>query len=206
MPTGYTAGIVDGTTKDFNEFAKKCMRNFGALMHMRDDAFNKEWEPCKPSDYYKKSILEAKSNLAEIALMSRQQIKDKKISELEKEISRKKEQIKEAEKIKQRLNIFLELAKRFNPPTPEHEGIKAFMIKQLTETIKNDGEYSYITNTLISDEIELLNINPDKIRSDLMESLNKDIAYYTDAYEKELKRCEDSNRWVQDFLTALNNQ
>jgi len=44
MPTGYTQGILDGTTKDFKEFAKHCMKAFGACVHMRDDDMKKEYE------------------------------------------------------------------------------------------------------------------------------------------------------------------
>ena len=45
MPTGYTAGIIDGKTETFQEFAKQCMRNFGACIHMRDENMGKEYEP-----------------------------------------------------------------------------------------------------------------------------------------------------------------
>ena len=37
MPTGYTAGILEGKIKTFPEFAKICMRAFGAAIHMRDN-------------------------------------------------------------------------------------------------------------------------------------------------------------------------
>ena len=30
MPTGYTAGIIDGKTETFQDFEKQCMRAFGA--------------------------------------------------------------------------------------------------------------------------------------------------------------------------------
>ena len=35
MPTGYTAGIIDGTTKDFKEYAKHCERAF--MIHLREE-------------------------------------------------------------------------------------------------------------------------------------------------------------------------
>ena len=40
MPTGYTAEILNGEIKTFPEFAKKCARAFGAMIHMRDDSLD----------------------------------------------------------------------------------------------------------------------------------------------------------------------
>lgn len=44
MATGYTCGIVDGTTKTFKEFAFKCIRAFGAAAHMRDEPISKPFK------------------------------------------------------------------------------------------------------------------------------------------------------------------
>ena len=63
MPTGYTAGIIDGKTETFQEFAKQCMRAFGATIHMRDENMDKEYEPRTPSDYHTKALEEAKEKL-----------------------------------------------------------------------------------------------------------------------------------------------
>ena len=57
MPTGYTNGILNGEIKTFDEFAKQCIRAFGAAIHMRDDDFNKEYEKRKPDNYYINSFL-----------------------------------------------------------------------------------------------------------------------------------------------------
>ena len=60
MPTGYTAGILDGTVKDFNEFAKKCSRAF--MIHLRDEPFDSEYKKREPSDYHSKNLKEAEVN------------------------------------------------------------------------------------------------------------------------------------------------
>ena len=44
MPTGYTAGIIDGKTETFQDFAKQCMRAFGVTIHMRDENMDKGYE------------------------------------------------------------------------------------------------------------------------------------------------------------------
>lgn len=43
MPTGYTAGILNGTIKTFKEFATKCSRAF--MIHMRDEAHDAPYTP-----------------------------------------------------------------------------------------------------------------------------------------------------------------
>jgi hypothetical protein len=50
MPTGYTEPILKGEIDNFKNFAKICMRNFGATMHMRDKSYDKEYEERNPSD------------------------------------------------------------------------------------------------------------------------------------------------------------
>ena len=56
MPTGYTEGIIDGKTETFQDFAKQCMRAFGATIHMRDEDMEAEITPRTPSDYSSKEI------------------------------------------------------------------------------------------------------------------------------------------------------
>lgn len=46
MPTGYTAGIIDGKIKDFKEFAKLCSRAF--IVHLRDEPINSEYKKREP--------------------------------------------------------------------------------------------------------------------------------------------------------------
>ena len=70
MPTGYTAGILDGTIKDFPTFAKQCMRAFGATIHMREEPASKEYEPRVPSDYHKQQLGYAMKDLEKLGKMS----------------------------------------------------------------------------------------------------------------------------------------
>jgi hypothetical protein len=37
MPTGYTAGVADGTITEFREYALLCARAFGACIMLRDE-------------------------------------------------------------------------------------------------------------------------------------------------------------------------
>jgi hypothetical protein len=203
MPTGYTAGIIDGTTKTFNEFATICMRAFGATIHMRDENMDKPYEPRIPSDYHTKELQKAKEKLEQA-----EKLTDNKLIELEiKKLNERKEyhvkRITEAKEVNKRLNDFLSKAKVFEPPTKEHENIKDFMIEQISKTIDFDGKYEYNEKELVGIEIELKNIDANIVRAKLIEDANNDIEYHTKKHKEELKRCEDSNKWVEQFLNAL---
>ena len=84
MPTGYTAGILDGKITTFPQFAKQCMRAFGATIHMRDDDMDAEITPRTPSDYYSKEIEKAKQLLKDAETFSDEVIVKNRKEELEK--------------------------------------------------------------------------------------------------------------------------
>jgi len=111
--------------------------------------------------------------------------------------------IKEIKISRKRLDQFLLEAQSFKPPTKEHVGFKEFIIKQLKSTIDYDGDHSYSEQSIITIDSKLDNLNADNIKNSLIESSNKDIAYHLKHHNEDIKRCDDSNKWVQDLLGAL---
>jgi len=201
MPTGYTAGIIDGTTKDFKEYAKHCERAF--TIHLRDEPFNSEWKPRAPSDYHTKAIAKAKESLKEIKVLEDSTIIERERLRLLDNVKRYKEKIEEEKVSKNRLETFLAKAENFKPPTETHKGIADFMVSQIKETIKFDCESNYYADELEKSQKQLLNINADDVRGDLKTQATKDLAYHTKEHEAELKRCRESNKWHEDFINAL---
>jgi hypothetical protein len=203
MPTGYTAGILDGKIKTFPEFAKTCMRAFGATIHMRDDDLDKEYEPRTPSDYYSKELNKAKKLLNQIQILSDSKI----ITEREKELKKDREYhlkaIDEAKQGEKNLKSILKDVEKWNPPTNEHLEFKKFMIQQINSTIDFDCKTKYHDEKLIEITNELNNLNADHIRSKIRIDARHNLEYYTKERNEELKRCEDSNKWVTDLLTSL---
>jgi len=201
MPTGYTAGIIDGTTNDFNEYAKQCERAF--LIHMRDEPFDSEYKPRTPSDYHTKAIAKAKETLKENEGLEDYTIIEREKLRLLDNIKRYEAKIKEEKVSKKRLESFLSKAENFKPPTEKHKGIADFMQNQIKETIKYDCDNKYYVDELEKSKKELLNINADDVRGDLRTQATKDLAYHTKEHEAELKRCRESNKWHEDFINAL---
>lgn len=203
MPTGYTAGIIDGKTETFPDFAKQCMRNFGACIHMRDEYMDKEYEPTTPSDYHTKALEKAKEKLKQAETFTDSELIEMRTKELEESKKYHLESIAKTKVARAKLDAFLAKAIEFKAPTPEHEGLRKFMIEQLQSTIDFDGKTDYHDKALPQVEMELKTIDANQIRFTLIADANKDIAYHLKNHKEELKRCADSNAWVETLLRSL---
>jgi hypothetical protein len=205
MPTGYTAGIIDGKTKTFKEFALECARNFGALIHMRDEPMNVPIKEREPSEYHTREVQRANEDLKRAMESSDEDLIAFERRKLEDRILRYSEMIQQRKSAAISLNKFLSEAQKYHPPTSEHYGLKDFMIQQLTETIKYDGDSKYFDKELSQAQIELSTLDAERIRKAMIEAANKDIAYHQEEYNKDVQGCERANKWVKEFIESLEN-
>lgn len=203
MPTGYTAGIIDGTTKDFKAYAKDCMRNFGACIHMRDSKFSDEWKPDTVSDYHPKEIVRLEKEQRELAAMTDADLLALRKKQLNRDIRYHKKGIQKQAETESILNKFLVQSKAFEAPTAEHTGIRDFMIKQIEDTIDFDCRSTYHADNVLKAQDELKSLDVVKIRSDKQEAIQKDLAYHKEHLEQDKKRVAGRNKWVTDFLASL---
>ena len=203
MATGYTAGIIDGKTETFQDFAKQCMRAFGATIHMRDENMDKEYEPRTPSDYHTEALEKAKEKLKQAETLTDAELIEMRTKELEESKKYHLESIAKTKIARAKLEEFLAKAIEFKAPTPEHEELRKFMIEQLQSTIDFDGKTDYHDKALPQVEMELKNIDANQIRFSMIADANKDITYHLKEYKEELKRCAESNAWVETLLGSL---
>jgi len=203
MPTGYTAGIIDGEITTFPQFAKKCMRAFGATMHMRDDSLDEEYTPQKVDNFYYENLEKSKDKLKEVMDATDEEILKIHEDEVTPTMDyHKKEMVKETEN-KILLEKIYDEVEQWIPPTPEHEGIKKFMKEQLSETIKYEAEPKYHKNELNRLIEEILSADEKLLREKFIKKHEKDIKYYTERVELMEKKVEDANKWVTDLLESL---
>lgn len=203
MPTGYTAGIVDGKINTFEEFAKKCMRAFGATIHMRDDSLEEEYQPRVPSSYYKEQLDNVKRQIEELESTSDEDlVKNHKAYLIERKDSILKT-IEERGELLKRIDSILTQTKEYNPPTSEHQGIKDFMIQQLTETISWDCKVDYYLEELDGIMNEYSKVDAIELRIEKRMQLQKDLDYHKKQFEEEIERCNASNLWVGQFMQSL---
>lgn len=203
MPTGYTLGIIDGTITTFKQFATSCVRAFGATIHMRDEPMDKKYVKREPSDYHIKALEKANKELDKLNKLSDYKIMEQRKKELVDGKPYHWEAINKIKENQKKLSALLAEAYSYTPPTPDHEGIRSFMIEQLQTTMKFDGDTSYHEEKLSSIDHEIENMKAEDVRASLVEKINEDIAYHTKEYQEELKRCEVSNKWMEDFMKSI---
>jgi len=204
MPTGYTAGIIDGEITTFEQFATQCTRAFGATSHMRENPLDSPYEPRTPSEYYVNSLQSQREKLEETKAMTDEAI----VRDFENLLNDSlKYHERELEKTKVnlgRLNSIMESAKSWVPPTEDHEGVRDYMIDQLEITIKADGDPSYHVNKIVQAKKELEEgIDPKVYREEKIKEIEDRISYYGAEVQKELERCKQSNDWMDKFLESI---
>jgi|TARA_R110000868_G_scaffold89133_3_gene248232 hypothetical protein len=204
MPTGYTAGILDGKVNTFEEFATVCTRAFGATIHMRDNPMDSPYEPRTPSDYHTNSIQSKRERLEEIESMSDEKIVEDFNTQLGEDLKYHQTKMEEDKRNLEKLNSMLESAKSWVPPTEDHQPFRNFMIEQIESTIKVDGDPSYHVNKMVGIKKQMEEgINPKEYREETIQEIKSQISYHETEYQKELVRCKDSNDWMDKFFESI---
>lgn len=195
MPTGYTSKLCDGP-QTFEDFAMECARAFGALVTMRDDDTNAPIpEEFTPSVYHENAVAFAKLELARFKAMDDRTAERDAIKEYDVAVTKYHEQREENRAIRDRLGAMRRDVREWVPPTPDHAGMKKFMLEQLDTTAEFDGrDWSDSKPRLVSGaDYRLAGI----------EKALKDIAYHTVERQKEVERCRERSAWVRALRESL---
>lgn len=203
MPTGYTEPILKGKITSFKDYAKLCMRAFGATIHMRDDSLDVEYTKREPSQYHIDSLKSWQETLLELNSMTDDQILEKRKSEIQEDIDYHQKKIVECIENYTKLKSMLDEVQSWEPPTEEHKGIKKFMIEQITETIKFDADARYHQLEVKRHTEKLNSLDINDVKRGYIEDAKRNIEYHISHNEDEIKRANDSNQWVETFLNSL---
>ena len=191
MPTGYTTDIYNGKDVSFRDFALTCARQFGACIMQRDD----------PADEKPKIMPEESYHAEELKKLGK--FKKPTKAEFENYIKTKiadcKESIDKMKKLQTAYNRKIKEAQDWNPPTPEHEGLKEFMIEQLTESMQFDCSYAHYE----SDLKKLNKMTYDDYFEQQKQHHKWFIKYHTEYLEKDLNNIRQRNKWIQDLYNSL---
>lgn len=206
MATGYTEGILNGKINTFKDFALKCVLAFGASIHLRDETGDVKYRSAEPTDYHKKAIQDAKKELNRIENLTDDEIINSHIKTLKADKERCLREIEKIKKDREKLEDILAKAENFVPPTQEHEEFRQFMINQLKQTIEFDCNTDFYDREIAKIDNQLKNINVIEIRESMIDYIKENIEYHTKAYEKEVRNCNKSNKWVDDIIHAIKDQ
>lgn len=141
MPTGYTSKLYEGEPQTLPEFILDCARAFGALIIMRDepaDAPIPDKVTFRDEARYRKYLEESNAELDQLMVMS---ARDKRIANLnahEKRVNAWRESQQRADAIRRRYDDMLVQVMNWDPPTPDHERLKKFMVDQLRDSMAID--------------------------------------------------------------------
>ena len=203
MSTGYTHKILNGEIESFEDFAKLCMRQFGATFHMRDESLSKEYRPQVPSNYYKEKLQEAREAMVELETKSDEDLIEEAKTTLLGAIEDYKKTIVEKNENLEKLNNMLRQVIYYTPPTDDHDNFADFMREQLESTIEHECDASYHEERIKSCELELENLDASVLYFSKKKSIQKNIDYYLEHHEEEIKRCAKNNAWVDQVLKSL---
>lgn len=192
MPTGYTHAIKDGIS--FRDFALSCARNFGALISMRDESMDAPIPTeIKPSTHYAEALAEARAELERLSALSFDEWHALSLQEYQQKRARHEQRKQENAELRKKYQVMLQQVEAWQPPTPEHEGMKKFMREQIEDSMRFDCIDGPEPEPVLSD---------DWCSKRLTEAARK-VAYYTNEHAKEVKRCQERTAWIQALMGSL---
>lgn len=194
MPSAYTKDLYDGE-QTFPEFAMQCARAFGALIRMRDSARDAEIsDALQPGSHHLKAKERAELELDAARLMSPEEA----AAAAQKEYAREQEawavDQAESEARVERFTSMLHQVEAWEPPTPQHVEMKAFMVEQLKGSIKVDG-------------VRLPAPTPppdgEECRRKRIEQAERAIAHHKNEHAREVQQAEEATAWVRALRESL---
>lgn len=193
MPTGYTALISEGIS--FKNFVLQCSRAFGALIEMRDEPMDASIpDEFTPSNYHSEQIYKSKQRLSSLVNMSLSEAHKQCEADYLSQVEYYNKSISDKETLKMKYNEMLIKVHAWVAPTDEHDGLKDFMVKQITESI--DWDCKVYGEKPTPKNAEIWMFEQKKVAL-------KDIKYHEVEYEKEVERCKNRSEWVRQLKNSL---
>lgn len=200
MATGYTAGVGDGSVTSFRKFAMECARAFGALVEWRDEPSVPIPEALEPSSYHKEALAKAKRDLGRVMALTESECAEQSSEEYESRLGEWQASRIRRTETRTRYEAMLTEARKWLPPTPEHKGLKDFMVQQLTESIRFDCSHDD------EDWKPKRAASAKAWRDEQIKRAKKDIEYHAEHYADDVRRASERTEWSRALRTSLANQ
>lgn len=197
MPTGYTAAIADGIA--FETFVMNCARAMGACIMLRDDPGGGEHIPerFEPSDYNARRLAEAREELSRVRAMTTDQV----IAECDRThaiaVGEHRRRKMERDDLRKKYEAMLDRVRAWKPPTSDHDGLKSFMVQQITESINFD---------CWDHDSEPKPVAPKAWKEQLEAKLVKDCSYHAGEHAKEVERAKARTDWIVALRASLGTE
>lgn len=196
MPTGYTAKLME-SGESFEDFVMQCARAFGALVIMRDEPMNAPIpEEFKPSPYYSNSLAEHTKEWRRLASMSEKDQQSYGLDAKNKAIAMRREWLAKYQEENARIEGMRKSVVAWPPPSPDHVGLRDFMLEQLKISL-HDTAYTE------RDLKDLINKTPARFYDEALEGEARHIKYSEEGLYKERKSNSERNLWVKQLRESL---
>jgi hypothetical protein len=196
MPSSYTTEIAKDIS--FPDFVMRCSRAFGAMIMMRDEPFDAPIpERFEPSDYHTKKIAESIANIVLLEGMSDAEAEVEAEKSYREAVERNNQGIAEVDELRKKYEAMLDNVNSWTPPTKDHEGLKKFMIEQITLSIQFDCNASFYENN------QPKKFTGEEWRQLELREANKTLAYHKEENQKEIERTESRNEWLKQLRDSL---
>lgn len=192
MPTGYTAILFDEPGTPFDAFVLRCARGMGALIHMRDDSLDASIpDEVKPYDYHRDALEKAYTRARELETMTDEEADRHAAAEYAARLASKAEgEKKYAEELKV-VEDMIAKVEAWKPPTPDHDGLKKFMLEQLTTSKPYKYEYP---KARLDGRTWLIQARTDAARN---------IEYHAKHWREDQARAERATDWIRKLKASL---
>lgn len=199
MPTGYTAQIEKGIT--FEAFAMECARAFGALIELRDDMTAPIPEAFTPSNYHADAAKKAAAELKALSAMTPAQAQKNAEKAHREAVEANERTLTAAAALLTKYDAMLAEVRAWTPPTKDHQGLKDFMVQQITDSIKFDCDQKWARE----EQAKLAATKPSGARWIVSQRamLEREIAYHTEHHAADVKRAREQTQWVKELRDSL---
>lgn len=194
MPSGYTARIYEGELVTFPEFAMTCARAFGALINLKEEPFDAPIpSEITPSPYYAERLERARERLAEAEGWTDEDAEARAASDHAGAVREIEKSNAVARGRRERYEAMRAQAQAWQAPTPDHQGLKDFMIEQLSDSARFDCHETGIPEPVPGPEYRRRSI----------EERQAEVGRAGKAHAEEVERANGRTEWVRALRASL---
>lgn len=192
MPTGYTADLP----ATFSEFALRCARAFGATVTVREQPLSAGTpEVIRPAEYQLTSMRQALAGLDAVRLIPKREHAKRARLAYEQAAARYQQTLAEAAVLRQKYERMLVDINAWTPPTKDHEELKAFMLRQVDESMRHDCDMSYLP--------EPKRLTGKAWHAEEIEEAERRLEWSARTYAEGVERARKSTQWLQQLRGSL---
>jgi hypothetical protein len=198
MPTGYTEKLCD-EDQSFEEFVWRCARAMGGMIHMRDDPLDAPLKRPSSSfdsiEHHQKGIEKAEKEIGRIQQLTDKQVAWELKSENDLLLKEHEKSVASVTAVRERLLRMRSQVADWQPPeNGEFEGFKKFMLQQLDETIKWDGDVP---------DPPTIKTDVEEWRRERIKSSKWSLNYHTEHLAKGQERHKSRVDWMKQLEASV---